>query len=87
MSDSTSEGRAVLLRASCFRTDNFQPGEMVYAIAIGSDANGATVLSRRHASLAYQVLINELPAIRSGHIRVLGYACVPGEVATILTEP
>jgi transcription antitermination factor NusA-like protein len=60
---------------------------LIYAIKIGSDLTGAPVLTRRHPSLAYQVLLNELPAVRSGHIQVLGYACIPGEVATFVLAP
>ena len=79
--------RAVLPRTSCLPRDHFSPGELIYALRIGSDVNGDQVLTRRHPSLPYQVLLNELPTARSGHIRVLGYACVPGEVATFVLAP
>jgi hypothetical protein len=50
--------RAVLPRTSCLPRDHFSPGELIYALRIGSDVNGDQVLTRRHPSLPYQVLLN-----------------------------
>lgn len=51
------------------------------------DVAGAPVLTRRDPSLAYHVLLNEVPSARTGQMRVLGYACVSGEVATFVLAP
>lgn len=76
--------RGVLPRTECLPKDHFAPGALVYASRNGTDAAGTLLLTRRDPSLPYHVLLNEVSAARSREMRVLGYACVPGEVATFV---
>lgn len=75
---------AILPLANCLPRDQFVPGDLVYAHILYRNDNGARILTRLDQSLPYQIISQEVTDIASGQIKILGYACVPGEVATFV---